>query len=186
MIVYYLLINSLKGDIIEYHRQLVDDVVDKFDLRIEQEIKAPTHFTLKYWFTADDAELSALKAHLTDYCRSHQPSPIRLGGFEGFPPNAVFIDVIPSESARKSFNDLMARLKPLKWMEWDDYDYPNLRFHTTIAVECNEKYDAVYEYLIGREKYFDCWFDNITIIGIESRKQQISRTEILDTFWMGK
>jgi 2'-5' RNA ligase len=184
--VYYLLINSLKGDIAKYHNQLVDDVADRFDLRIEQEINVPAHFTLKYWFTANDTELSALKADLADFCRSHQRSPVRLGGFDGFPPNAVFIDVVLSENALETYSNLIAGLKTLKWMEWDQYDYPNLRFHTTIAEECKEKYDDVCDYLAGKEKYFDCWFDNITLIGIDNLERQISRIEVLDIFQMNK
>lgn len=152
----------LRGDVEKYHKKLVNDVAEKFGLRVTKEESMGTHFTLKYHYEAEDqGEVDEI---IGDFCRSHRKTPVMVGGFGGFHQKIVFIDVKLSEEAKKNFLDFIHALREVKWVTWEQHEAEKLHFHATIAEECDEKYGDILDFLRGKEKYFDCWFDNVTII----------------------
>jgi len=40
--------------IVEYHRELVDEIAERFGLTFTQRQQIPAHFTLKYHFTTEE------------------------------------------------------------------------------------------------------------------------------------
>lgn len=178
----YILHCQLRGDVAEYQRSLVLQIAEKFNLRITKEENLATHFTLKYWFEAENIE--GIENLIENFCESHKKTPVKVGGFGGFPPYVVFINVELSEEAKKTFFELIVELRKVSWLSWDQYDGENLHFHSTIAEECNEKYEDVLKFVQGKEKHFDCWFDNITILREISREDNILRWETHKTYSM--
>jgi len=178
----YLMFCKLKGDIEKYHRNLVNMAAKKFDLIVTKEENLPTHFTLKYWFEAEN--INELELLIENFCETRVKTSVKVGGFGSFPPNVVFINVQLSDEAKEVFFEFISELRKLSWMSWNKWDAENLRFHTSIAEDCDEKYSRVWQFLHGNEKCFDCWFDNITILKERSRENGILKWEIYKTHWI--
>ena len=156
--------NNFTSEIDEYHKLLVREVAQKFGLEKTLIQNIPAHFTLKYWFDADEGELAQLERMLNEFCAAYRQAPVSIGAVKGFPPEVVFMDVQLSPEAKHIFNSLIAELKSIEWMAWDRFDAPNLHFHSTIAEECGEQYDAVLDYVRSRHtKHLNASFDNITV-----------------------
>lgn len=172
----------MRGDVARYQRNLVLQIAERFNLRITKEENLAAHFTLKYWFEAENIEV--IEKLIENFCKSHRKTPVRVGGFGGFPPKVVFINVELSEDAKKTFSEFIAELRKVPWLTWDNYDAENLHFHSTIAEECGEKYDDVLKFTQGKEKRFNCWFDNITILREIAREKNILRWENHRTYSM--
>jgi 2'-5' RNA ligase len=165
----YIIHCLLKGSIITYHTTLVKEISEKFNLNITKEENLAPHFTLKYWFESKD--IREVEKVIETFCKKHKRTRINVGGFSGFPYKVVFINIKLTKEAKKTFSEFIKDLKTIKWISWDKYDGENLHFHSTIAEECNEKYTEVLNFLKNKEEYFDCWFDNITILKEISRKE---------------
>ena len=43
---------------------------------------------------------------------------------------------------------------------------------------CDEKYDAIVKFTNSKEKHFDCWFDNITIVMEVSREKGFLESKV--------
>ncbi|MGD0728999.1 MAG: 2'-5' RNA ligase family protein [Candidatus Micrarchaeaceae archaeon] len=172
----------LKDDVDNYHNKLVNRISREFNLPMTKKQAIPTHFTLKYRF--ESKNLKQLEKLLEKFCKTHKKTSVKVGGFDSFPPKTIFIDVKPSREAKKVFFELLRELKKIKWMDWDKYDGRNLHFHSTIAEECNDKFKMVLKSLDGKEKHFDCWFDNITIMKMVKPKDNVDMWEVYKTFHM--
>jgi len=172
----------LKGDVEDYQHDLVDQIEKKYGLKITKEENLDTHFTLKYWFETES--IAEIERVCHEFCKGHARTPVKVGGFGNFQPNTIFINVEPSKEAKKVFLEFIKELRKVKWMPWDQYDAEKLHFHSTIAEKCGNKFEKIWKSLSGKEKYFDCWFDNITILRLVSGKQEFGKWEIHKTFWM--
>ncbi len=178
----YIIHSFLKGPIEDYQHNLVDGIYKKFGLNITKKEGLATHFTLKYWFETDNVQ--EVENVVESFCKNHKKAPVRVGGFGDFSPKTIFINVNLSKEAEEVFPKFIAELKKIQWMSWDKYDAENLHFHSTIAEECNEKFKDVKNFLKGKEKYFDCWFDNITILKLVDGEQNFGKWEVHKTFLM--
>ena len=173
----------LRNDFNEFQKSLVNEIHDKFGLKITKEENLPAHFTLKYWFETDN--ILEVEKIFENFTKTHKRTPVKVGGFGSFPPKVVFINAALSDGAKKNFFELVAELKEIKWVPWDKYDSENLHFHSTIAEECNEKFSEVLSFAQSKEtKYFDCWFDNITILKKVGGTKYFGKWEIYKTFEM--
>jgi 2'-5' RNA ligase len=134
---------------------------------------------LKYWFETDKIEV--IDQIVENFCKTRKKTRVRVGGFGGFRPKVVFLNADLSEEAKRTFLELISELRKVNWVTWDRYDGENLHFHSTVAEECNERYDTIRKFANGKEKYFDCWFDNVTIVREASRKNGILEWEVHKT-----
>ena len=176
----YILFCLLNGDAEKYHHRLVDEIADKFNITLPKKEALPSHFTLKYWF--DTGNINEIEGVIERFCKTHKKTPIKVGGFGKFPPKTIFIKVKLSDEANQTFLELISELKKIQWMPWDKYDAENLYFHSTIAEECNDKFDSILEFLKGKEEYFDLYFDNITILKLVKGTKYVGKWEIHKTF----
>ena len=147
-----------------------------------KEQNIPTHFSLKYVFDTENIE--EIEEIVAKFCETHQKTAVKLGRFGNFPPKVVFINVKLSVPAKKTFFEFISELKKVKWMPWDKYDAENLAFHSTIAEECDEKFEDVWKFVQGKEKYFDYYFDNIAILKLEYENQKLVKWEVHKTYFM--
>jgi 2'-5' RNA ligase len=172
----------LRGDIEKYHHTLVNQIADKFNLNLTKKENLKTHFTLKYSFETEN--ITELENVCAKFCKSHKKTPIHVAGFAGFPKKVVFININPSKDAKQTFLDFIVELKTLTWLTWDQYDAEKLQFHTTLAEECDDKYNDVLNFVKGKEKSFNCWFDNITILKLVSGTKTAGTWKIHKTYEM--
>jgi len=178
----YIIHCLLKGPVEKYQHNLVNDIHQNFGLDITKEENLATHFTLKYWFETENIKEIEKIAQI--FCKTHKKTPVHVGSFGNFSPKVIFINVSLSEEAKKTFFEFISELRKVTWMPWDKYDAENLHFHSTIAEECNQKFDEVWKFVQGKEKYFDCYFDNITILRLVGGSQNFGKWEIHKNFSM--
>lgn len=145
-----------------YHRNLVDQIAEEFDLTFTKQQGLYPHFTLKYDFETDDIDY--VENAVENFVKSYKKAPITIGGFGCFGDWVVYINVNLSDEAKKLFNEFIREIKSFSWMTWNQYDAENMHFHSTIAENCESKIKEVQKFLEGKEKYFDCLFDNIAIL----------------------
>lgn len=160
------MLNCYLKPIQSYHHKLRDEIARRFGLKRTKKENLDAHFTLKYSFETRDIE--EIEELVKKFCENHKKQKLIVGGFGSFPREVIFMKVKASNPAKKMFLDLIKELKKVKLMTWEKYDGKNAHFHSTIAEECHQKYDAVMVYLNRKEKYFECYFDNITILKLIS------------------
>jgi len=175
---------SLEKQIQLFQKNLIEDIASRFDLKKTQIQNLEPHFTLKYWMTVDSQQLAAMERLLAAFCSTHRKEPIEVGGYSGFKPAVIFTQVVLSENARQLFKDLIQQLRTLAWIGWDKFDADNLHFHSTIAEQCGDQYEPVLDFLLGKEKYFESYFDNITIIRKTGEENGISFWETYKQFFL--
>lgn len=176
----YMINCSLRGDIEGYHKKLVDDVAKKFDLKRVKQIGLPTHISLKYSQEIDD--IKEIEKLIERFCKAHKKAKIRVGGFGNFGKDVVFIKAELSKEAQKIVSDFLLELKKIKSIELGPFDGENLSFHITIATNCNDKFDEVMNFLNEKEKKFDCWLDNITILKLVSGTIELGKWKVYKTY----
>ena len=152
----------LPSPIADYHREMVRVIAERFDLTFTQRHAIPAHFTLKYHFATQ--EIEQVEALLDDFVRSQRRSPITVGGFGHFDEDVIFVEVELSPAARRSHEALVSALRTLPWMTWDQFDAENLHPHMTIAERCRPRFTAAWEFLRPRERLFEAYFNNVTIL----------------------
>jgi 2'-5' RNA ligase len=160
----YVVCCVLKGDVSNYQHKLVDDVYESFGISFTKKQKLVTHFTLKSQFEMRERNIGRIEKIIRDFCSDHKKSRINIGGFGNFSHSVVFIKVRPSKAAKSVFFDFISELNKVREMQWDSDDGKKRVFHLTIAEECDKHFNDVWKFLQSKEaRYFDCWFDNITI-----------------------
>jgi len=168
----YILECLLSGPVVPYQIRLIDAIADRFDLRWTQRQALAPHFTLKYVFETND--LAQIESILDRFCAEHGPTAVTVDGIGSFPPGVVFLNVELSAEARETFRALIRQLEMLPWMQWGEYDGERLHFHATIAEKCDSQYATVMEFLRDETRYFQCAFDNITVLQQTGEQDGIS------------
>jgi len=169
---FYLLAYLLPADAQEFHDKIVKDVASKFDVRHVLDQNITPHITLKYPFETE--YIKELEKFLADFCSKYDPQEIELRGFNHFDDRVIFMDVQFSDSAKKIYKDLFEKLHEFNWMQWDQWDSINMKFHSTIASDdINEKFHEIYDYLKQKKCNFDVHFDNISILKYENNHWKI-------------
>lgn len=148
--------------VVDYHRELVDAVADRFGLTFTQRQRIPAHFTLKYHFTT--CEIGRVEELLEEFASMHAPAPLEVGGFGHFGEEVVFVEVRLSDGAKRSLSALISALRTLPWMPWSAHDAEHLHPHMTVAEFCRPQFAEVWEFVKTRERRFAAQLDNITIL----------------------
>ena len=166
---------------IDKHRaDLVNHIYKKFGLKHTKKANNFAHFTLKYKFKANKKQLEELKTIILKFTKTQNKEKIKVGGFDNFRKKVIFVKVSQSPKVKKLISDLHKELRKLKWLTWhNNIEENGIHLHTTITEECNEKlYSEIMKFLKGKEKYFDSYFDNITIMKYSTAKKPTRRCVI--------
>ncbi len=158
----YILVCNLQGDAVDYHKKLANEIFEKFGILRPIKQKLDPHFTLKYQFVADD--ISTLDEALKKFCENEKPTNLRIGGFGYFDQDVIFLKTDLSIEAQNVHSRLILLLKTFDWMTWQQYDGENIHVHSTVASHCGESFTDIQKFLEDKEQYFDCVFNNITIL----------------------
>lgn len=158
----YILHCLLPPEIVQFQRNVVNEIAEETGLRLTQLQGLSAHFTLKYYFRTSD--IKSVEDAIESFCRSARPAPVRLDGLGNFNKNVLFFDVQLSETAKATFRGLNETLATFKWMQWNQYDRDSIHFHMTIAEECEDKFESAFRIATVRKRSFDAALDNITIL----------------------
>ena len=176
----YLVVCHLNGNVVEYHKKLVREIAENFGVIFPIKQKFEPHFTLKYNFEATD--IKEVETVIKKFCSTHKKTHIQAGGFKSFHKNVIFVDIKLSDKAYRAFLDLIDELRKILWMSWEEYDSPDFKFHATIASDCKKNYTEILEFIKGKENFFECWFDNITILKADAVIDGVTTFETYKTF----
>lgn len=159
----YIIVSLLGGTVQDYHQRLVQEISEKFGVNFLAKQKAPTHFTLKDIFEAQDLE--QMDQILKNFVLNHKPARIYLEGYNRFEDNVIFMDIKLSEEAEQLFHLLMLELKKIDWMQWGTFDDEKRSFHCSLAYfDIKEKYMDICRFLLKNYSYsFEAYFDNIAV-----------------------
>jgi 2'-5' RNA ligase len=177
----YALYCHLADDVEKYQHKLVNELAKKFGTEITKTENIPAHFTLKGWFGTDN--IKEIDKIIAAFCRRHKKTPVRVGGFGGFHPKVIYLDVRLSKEGKKTYSELISELRKVEWMTWDKFDAEKRRFHITLAEDCNGNFDTIRQFVKTRKRYFNCWFDNITVLELIGRHPLI-RWKVHKTYSM--
>ncbi len=152
----------VKGKTSIIHNQLVDLVSDSFHLR---KIKSPSHITLKdSIYTDSTTEIENVLLQLTQ--SSFPIGRVRFDGISNFRNQVYYIKASLDDNARNIYLNLFDRLKQIDWIQWDEFDIKDRKFHLTITNKANsENYISIEKLLKDYENIEEeVVFDNISIL----------------------
>jgi len=177
---------ALDKEIQEYQDNIIREIATKFNLNKIIDLNVEPHFTLKYHITITGEQLDFLENIISDFCANNLKTKIKVGGYTSFPPSVTFTHVKFSKEAKLVFFHLIDLLRSIDWITWSPFDAENMHFHATVADECGEKFEEVLHYLQGKEKHFDTWFDNISIIKKIGEKDNVESWKVYRKFIFAK
>lgn len=163
-----------------YQHKLRDEIAKETGLIWTKKTNLPAHLTLKYHFSINDME--NFDKILSNFCKKHKKTKIKVGGFGNFGKETIFIKAKFSKEARKTFLGLLKELHLLKDISWTNYEGPDLTFHSTLAQHVGSKFNETQKQLIGKEKYSDEWFDNITLLELIKEHKNYNQYRIYKRF----
>ncbi|MCB9802930.1 2'-5' RNA ligase family protein [Candidatus Nomurabacteria bacterium] len=158
----YVIVCNLNGDVVKYHKQLVNEIAKNFNIAKPKKQNLQPHFTLKYGFETNN--IKTIEKAIKDFCARNHKASVKINGFGKFRKDVIFCKVILSKKAYAIFTELLNDLKKIPKLTWNKNDGKRLKFHATIAADCEDKYTEIQKYLKGKEKNFTTYFDNITIL----------------------
>lgn len=162
----YVIVALLKKPISEYQKILVDEIAKEFpSLTHTKEQGMDAHFTLKYPF--ETGNISAIENSVEKFAAEHYKRPIHIGGFERFEENAVFAEVVLSQEAKQVFDEFLKELREFEGLRWEKFEGEGLHFHMTVAQRCGGLGEDVIRFIKEKERQFDAFFDNITLLKLE-------------------
>ncbi len=172
-----------KGEFEKFHKEILNEITEKFNLIFVKETNLPTHVTLKYSFEVQN--IKDIENTLDKFVSTHKKAELYANKFSNFNKDTIFIEVNPSVKAKLIISDLIKTLKEIPWISWNKYDGEDIYLHTTIAEEAKEKYKEIEEYIKNIKFNFELWLDNISILeeipsNSEIRKWKISKTYYLN------
>ena len=170
--------------IVDYHRELVDAIADRFGLTFTQRQRIPAHFTLKYHFTT--SEIERVEELLGDLASRHAPAPVEVGGFGHFGEDVVFVEVRLSDDAKRSLSALISALRTLAWMPWSAHDAEHLHPHMTVAEFCRPRFAEVWDFVKTRKRRFAAQLDNVTILRQVGEQDDIDLWAVHRSFTLGR
>ena len=172
----YILFCLHNKEIDKYQKRIVKDISKKFNINMTRVENIFAHFTVKYSFEANPKQLEELKKTLSKFTKIHKKQKIKVGEFDNFNKRVVFIKVNQSKNVKETISELHKELRKLKWMPWANFEKNGIHLHTTVAEESTEEiYPKIIKYLLGKEKYFDSYFNNITIMKFSTAKKPTRR-----------
>ncbi|MCC6934623.1 MAG: 2'-5' RNA ligase family protein [Candidatus Yanofskybacteria bacterium] len=135
------------GDAAVWHRDVVEELVRRFDIRRVYE-KVPPHITLVPPFETE--HIDAVKAVVGELLRQRRGlGSFRVVGFGRFGERTVFTDVRAEEAMYRFVDDLRTRIRGVAPMTSEEPVHP-WRPHVTVADQlASEEAARVWEYVQG-------------------------------------
>jgi 2'-5' RNA ligase len=173
----YIIAHLIRGEAKHMHEAITQDLVEKFHTFPIHNRIVP-HLTLKRWFELDAEAMKKLQGILDTFVTTHSQSDYRLGGFNHFGEDVIYVDVRPSPEMSATARDLMKVLHEVKEMTFDEFDAVEDDFHATLVMRALKTFDytQVWEYLSKQEGFdFNMKFDNIAIMKRETDAWVVDR-----------
>jgi len=159
----YIIVSLLGGEVKSYHQKLVQEISEKFSVDFLVNQNAPTHYTIKDIFETENIE--EVDQVLYEFAKNHRPTKITLQGYNRFEDNVIYMDIRFSDEGKLLFEQFIAALRNITWMQWGNYDDEKRKFHCTLAYfDIKDKYKDICRFLLNNYSYsFEAYFDNITV-----------------------
>lgn len=167
----YVIVCLLKGDIVEFHDQLVKKTCDSFSVKRQM---LPAHFTIKAPFETDD--VSEIEAVTESFAREAYKSEITVDGFKSFGRRVIYMPVALSQEGRKTCESFIDQLKKVDGLEWKRNEKGEKTYHCTIVSKLDEnKFHDIWQFVSETDPHFKLSFNNITIMKWERYRWVVHR-----------
>lgn len=166
----YGIITLLPPEATAYHEALYAAVEQRFGLSGHAVPPWPPHVTLKYYFSTDD--LAPVETSLSAFARAEPPIAWTIDGFNSFHDGdvrVIFMEPRANLAVRAAHARLLDRLRAFDWMQWRQYDGPDMHYHATIAHRglTPQNFDEVWSFVTGHDSpHFDLALDNVALVEI--------------------
>lgn len=173
----YCIVSLIKGNLGEFHNDLMNDVANKFKIIGAVKNKCPSHLTLKYSFIKNN--ISDIEEIVSNFSKKYSKCSFETNGFNSFPDNVIFMDIQADSKLKELQNELVQDLSSVLVLNQFD---PNMNFHMTLAnKDIGNSFDGIMSYV----KTFDLpkgefVFDNLTILKMSDDGWIIHKTYTLD------
>jgi len=160
----YVIVCLIKGEALQFHEKLVDEVCSKFNVKPQ---RLPAHFTIKAPFELED--VSEIENIIESFTKNRKSEGILIDGFGFFRTNVVFMKVNPSSDAKKIHDDFIKELKKVSNLEWKPNEGKEKVYHCTVVSKLREdKFQPIWEYVSNFSPKYELQFDNISILRWEN------------------
>jgi 2'-5' RNA ligase len=172
------IISLMPEDVRSYHQELRLKLVTQFGLRVN--LNVPAHVTVKYPFVVEDAD--EIEGVVQEFCNSQSKTEWFLQDFNRFinvDNYVVFMDVHSPVETRIAHARFLDRLRKINWVQWGQFDTPDLHYHVTLATRgiTADNFESVWSFLCQQEKpNFKASFDNLALVQIDDDSRSIYRT----------
>ena len=154
--------NILKNEPYDFILKLSNELKSKFGVVIPY---SGPHFTIKYKF--ETTEYNEVNDLVKTFVKDRKKEKITIKNIKTFKEGKViYLEVILSKSARNLYKDFYTSLEKLSYITWSEFDKEKLNFHITLVKDSKGKASEILNYLKGKEKIFNTYFDNISILSL--------------------
>jgi 2'-5' RNA ligase len=172
-----------KGSFEIFHNEILNEIENLFGFNFVKKENLPTHITLKYPFEIQNLE--ELENVLKEFSQNHSQEKLFASSFNHFNKKTIFIDIIPSEEAKKIIGNLVNSLKQISWIQFNELEKNDLHLHSTIIMDCENKFQEVMDFLDSKKFNFKLDLDNISIIKELPSDSNIRKWELYKTYYLG-
>src|SRR3989338_685540 len=158
----YFIAYLLKGKAQKFHRQLVNELAEKFDVQYQKKKEIPSHITLKEPFGINN--IDKIETIIEKFAKEHKKSNMTLEGFDHFEEKVLFMNLEADEKTLESISHLTQQLDLLL-----PKSKQPLHLHATIANRDVKNFNGIWKYL--NQKYFkenpykfNVKFDSVAIL----------------------
>ncbi len=153
-----------------------NELSSKFNLEGVIKKERMPHITLKAAFERE--YINDIETYLENFCNETCSSTFLINKFGNFGKDIIFLDTIPSEIMKITFERFLKGLRDLPNISFGEFDTPNKHLHITLMKnkELGNKFNEIQEYVSGLNLSIYSGFNNITLFKKQGNKILIHKT----------
>ena len=167
-----IIVHLIRGEAKDAHENITRSLVDKLDAFPVHDRVVP-HLTIKRWFDSHVVDINSVYEAINQIVTTHKQSSYRLHGLNNFGEGVIYVDVDASKETLQTVRAVMAALREIDGMTFDEYDEIQGDLHATVAMNSLKPFDfkETWDYLQTLPAIdMNLQFDNIAILKKENNK----------------
>lgn len=149
--------------ILEHVNQVMHYFADNYNSR--GALRSPPHITLQPPFKWDEANITKLEQHLTNFASSRTLVPVTLNQYGAFPPRVIYIDVLNTPELIALQSDLITYMESIGICDPNAKTRPFVP-HMTVAYRdlTKQNFKVAWQEFEHRQVNFEFGADNICLL----------------------
>ena len=161
-----IIVHLIRGEAKEAHENITRSLVDKLNAFPVHDRVVP-HLTIKRWFDLNQVDVQAVHVAIDTIVATHKQSSYRLHGLNNFGEGVIFVDVDASKAMLETVSAVMAAMRTVEGVTFDEYDEIEGDLHATVAMRALKPFDfkETWDYLQTLPPIdMNLQFDNIAVL----------------------